>query len=112
MSIPLAKCMDDTRWWREWRPVARITGIFAARRPLAGKRFAPWWLNGSPSSISRPGLARSRQNAAQAQGKALGFRFALGPKIGDHPPVGGQRLQRGFYEITGWRGPVRLRAEG
>jgi len=45
-------------------------------------------------------------------GKALGFRFELGPKSIITRPSGGQRLPgRGFYEITGlaWTGAGAVR---
>jgi sulfane dehydrogenase subunit SoxC len=45
-------------------------------------------------------------------GKALGFRFALGPKSVITRPSGGQRLPgHGFYEITGlaWTGGGTVR---
>jgi sulfane dehydrogenase subunit SoxC len=54
------------------------------------------------------GVARSRQQRRHERHRQGAWvPVCAGPEVGDHPPVGGQRLPgKGFYEITGlaWTG--------
>jgi sulfane dehydrogenase subunit SoxC len=65
--------------------------------------------------VDQPAMAwhEAGNNAdTRPDGKALGFRFELGPKSVITRPSGGQRLPgRGFYEITGlaWTGGGAVR---
>ena len=117
MSIPLAKCMDDTlvAYAQNGEPVRPHNG-YPLRLVVPGWEAirAVKWLS-RIAVVDRPAMAwhEAGNNAdTNADGKALGFRFALGPKSVITRPSGGQRLPgRGFYEITGlaWTGGGSVR---
>jgi sulfane dehydrogenase subunit SoxC len=117
MSIPLAKAMDDilVAYAQNGEPVRPHNG-YPLRLVVPG-----WEAIRSVKWLSRiavtdqPAMAwhEAGNNAdTRPDGKALGFRFELGPKSVITRPSGGQRLPgRGFYEITGlaWTGGGAVR---
>src|SRR4026209_567756 len=95
MSIPLAKCMDDTlvAYAQNGEPVRPHNG-YPLRLVVPGWEAirAVKWLN-RIAVVDRPAMAwhEAGNNAdTNADGKALGFRFALGPKSVITRPSGGQ----------------------
>jgi sulfane dehydrogenase subunit SoxC len=112
MSIPLDKCMDDTlvAYAQNGEPVRPHNG-YPLRLIVPGWEAirAVKWLS-RIAVVDKPAMAwhEAGNNAdTSGTGKALGFRFALGPKSVITRPSGGQRLPgKGFYEITGlaWTG--------
>jgi sulfane dehydrogenase subunit SoxC len=112
MSIPLAKCMDDTlvAYAQNGEPVRPHQG-YPLRLVVPGWEAirSVKWLSRIAVG-DRPAMAwhEAGNNAdTRTDGKAMGFRFELGPKSVITRPSGGQRLPGpGFYEITGlaWTG--------
>ena len=117
MSIPLAKAMDDilVAYAQNGEPVRPHNG-YPLRLVVPGWEAirSVKWLS-RIAVVDQPAMAwhEAGNNAdTRPDGKALGFRFALGPKSVITRPSGGQRLPgRGFYEITGlaWTGGGAVR---
>jgi sulfane dehydrogenase subunit SoxC len=117
MSIPMVKAMDDilVAYAQNGEPVRPHNG-YPLRLVVPG-----WEAIRSVKWLSRIAVvdqvAMSWHEAGNnadttPSGKALGFRFELGPKSIITRPSGGQRLPgRGFYEITGlaWTGGGAVR---
>jgi len=112
MSIPLVKAMDDVlvAYAQNGEPVRPHNG-YPLRLVVPGWeaiRSVKWLTR--IVIVDTPAMSwhEAGNNADTAPGgRALGFRFALGPKAIITRPSGGQRLPgRGFYEITGlaWTG--------
>jgi sulfane dehydrogenase subunit SoxC len=112
MSIPLVKAMDDilVAYAQNGEPVSPHNG-YPLRLVVPGWeaiRSVKWLTR--IAVVDSPAMSwhEAGNNADTAPGgKALGFRFELGPKSVITRPSGGQRLPgRGFYEITGlaWTG--------
>jgi sulfane dehydrogenase subunit SoxC len=112
MSIPLSKAIDDTlvAYAQNGEPVRPHNG-YPLRLVVPGWEAirSVKWLS-RIAVVDRPAMAwhEAGNNAdTRPDGKALGFRFALGPKSIITRPSGGHRLPgRGFFEITGlaWTG--------
>src|SRR6266699_2757358 len=112
MSIPVTKAMDDilVAYAQNGEPVRPQQG-YPVRLVVPGWEAirAVKWLS-RIKVVDQPAMAwhESGNNADTIPGgKALGYRFELGPKSVITRPSGGQRLpSRGFYEITGlaWTG--------
>jgi sulfane dehydrogenase subunit SoxC len=117
MSIPLAKAMDDilVAYAQNGEPVRPHQG-YPVRLVVPGWEAirSVKWLS-RINVVDRPYMAwhEAGNNAdTTPDGKALGFRFELGPKSVITRPSGGQRLPgHGFYEITGlaWTGGGAVR---
>ena len=116
MSIPLVKAMDDTlvAYAQNGEPVRPHNG-YPLRLVVPGWeaiRSVKWLTR--ISVVDSPAMSwhEAGNNADTAPGgRALGFRFELGPKSVITRPSGGQKLPgRGFYEITGlaWTGGGRV----
>ena len=112
MSIPLVKAMDDilVAYAQNGEPVRPHNG-YPLRLVVPGWeaiRSVKWLTR--IAVVDSPAMSwhEAGNNADTAPGgKALGFRFELGPKSVITRPSGGQKLPgRGFYEITGlaWTG--------
>jgi sulfane dehydrogenase subunit SoxC len=117
MSIPLVKAMDDilVAYAQNGEPVRPHNG-YPLRLVVPGWeaiRSVKWLTR--IAVVDSPAMSwhEAGNNADTAPGgRALGFRFELGPKSVITRPSGGQRLPgRGFYEITGlaWTGGGRVR---
>ena len=110
--MPLVKAMDDTlvAYAQNGEPVRPHNG-YPVRLVVPGWEAirSVKWLS-RIAVVDQPAMAwhEAGNNAdTRPTGKALGFRFELGPKSIITRPSGGQRLPgRGFYEITGlaWTG--------
>jgi sulfane dehydrogenase subunit SoxC len=117
MSIPLAKANDDTlvAYAQNGEPVRPHNG-YPLRLVVPGWEAirSVKWLS-RVAVVDQPAMAwhEAGNNAdTRPDGKALGFRFELGPKSVITRPSGGQHLPgRGFYEITGlaWTGGGAVR---
>jgi sulfane dehydrogenase subunit SoxC len=116
MSIPLVKAMDDilVAYAQNGEPVRPHNG-YPLRLVVPGWeaiRSVKWLTR--ISVVDSPAMSwhEAGNNADTAPGgRALGFRFELGPKSVITRPSGGQKLPgRGFYEITGlaWTGGGRV----
>ena len=99
MSIPLAKCMDDTlvAYAQNGEPVRPHNG-YPLRLVVPGWEAirAVKWLS-RIAVVDRPAMAwhEAGNNAdTNADGKALGFPICAGPEIGDHSPVRGPAPSR------------------
>ena len=112
MSIPLAKAMDDTlvAYAQNGEPVRPHNG-YPLRLIVPGWEAirAVKWLT-RIAVVDSPAMAwhEAGNNAdTRPDGKALGFRFALGPKSIITWPSGGQRLPgRGSTRSQAWPGPA------
>ena len=117
MSIPLEKAMDDTlvAYAQNGEPVRPHNG-YPLRLVVPGWEAirAVKWLN-RIYVVDQPYMAwhESGNNAdTTPDGKALWYRFQLGPKSVITRPSGGQKLPAsGSYEITGlaWTGAGAVR---
>ncbi len=116
MSIPLGKAMDDilVAYAQNGEPVRPHQG-YPLRLVVPGWeaiRSVKWLTR--IGVVDQPYMAwhESGNNADTVpSGKGLWYRFELGPKSVITRPSGGQRLSRGFYEITGlaWTGGGAVR---
>jgi sulfane dehydrogenase subunit SoxC len=117
MSIPLGKAMDDTlvAYAQNGEPVRPQQG-YPVRLVVPGWEAirAVKWLS-RIKVVDQPYMAwhETGNNAdTRPDGKALWYRFELGPKSVITRPSGGQRLPgHGLYEITGlaWTGGGAVR---
>lgn len=112
MSMPLAKAMDDilVAYAQNGEPVRPHNG-YPLRLVVPGWeaiRSVKWLTRIAVVDTPAMSWHEAGNNADTAPGgRALGFRFELGPKSVITRPSGGQRLPgRGFYEVTGlaWTG--------